>query len=262
MPLQTLTVTISAGQSLSNAVDCSQGKLVLIEFPAAWDGEYISLQTSADGNTWHDFHYVPSTERTYSKTVDEIIIAVPKGAASAFATGWADNLLWLRIRSGPSDGPINQTADRIFTLTLDSKVAQLPAISKIATNPADTNSTTEVTMGLGNVFTITPVQTGRVAIVVGGTCANDSVNGGLNITGRYGTGTTPPANGAAGATFGVWSTTQHYYMSNARDIAGFTVIGGFVGLTDGTPVWFDLSIAATGGGRASVTDVQCLIWEL
>jgi hypothetical protein len=51
-------------------------------------------------------------------------------------------------------------------------------------------------------------------------------------------------------------------MSNARDVAGFTVIGGFVGLADGTPVWFDLSIAATGGGRASVTDVQCLIWEL
>jgi hypothetical protein len=45
-------------------------------------------------------------------------------------------------------------------------------------------------------------------------------------------------------------------------VAGFTVIGGFTGLTDLQAVWFDVSIAATGGGNASVADTQCLLWEL
>ena len=137
----------------------------------------------------------------------------------------------------------------------------LPAISRVVDNPAPTTSTTEVMMGLGNVFTVTPVNTGRVAAIVGGTCANSGANGGLNITGRYGTGT-PPANGVAAAAYATWSITQQYFMTSAKDVSGFTVVGGFTGLVDGAAVWFDLSIAATGGGTASITNTQCLIWEL
>jgi hypothetical protein len=137
----------------------------------------------------------------------------------------------------------------------------LPAVSRvIATDVAATNSAVGIMMGFGSTFTITPVKTGRIACIIGGCCANDTANGGLNISGWQGTGT-PPAYGAApGGT--AFADTQKYYMQAAKDVSGFTIIGGAVGLTLNTAYWFDLSIAAIGGGNASVTDVQCLIWEL
>jgi hypothetical protein len=138
----------------------------------------------------------------------------------------------------------------------------MPVASGVAVSPAGTASTAEVMMGLGAMvgFSVTPNRTGRVAAVISGCCANDSANGGLNITGRHGTGTAP-ANGDPASGL-VWATTQHYYMANAKDVSGFTVIGGNPSLALNTPVWFDLSIAATGGGNATLADVQCLLWEL
>jgi hypothetical protein len=119
-------------------------------------------------------------------------------------------------------------------------------------------------MGLGLVagFSITPIASGRVAAIIGGCCANSGANGGLHITGRYGSGTAP-ANGAA-ITGTTWSITQVYYMTSANDISGFTVIGGFnIGvLAAGTAYWFDVSISATGGGTVTITNVQSLLWEL
>jgi hypothetical protein len=115
-------------------------------------------------------------------------------------------------------------------------------------------------LGLLSGFVITPVRTGRIAAMVTGCCANSAANGGLNITGRHGTGTAP-ANGAA-VSGAVWSTTQHYFMTSAKDVSGFTIIGGNPGLALNVATWWDVSIAATGGGTATLTDVQCLLWEL
>jgi hypothetical protein len=138
---------------------------------------------------------------------------------------------------------------------------QLPAVSRIVADPATTASATAVMMGVGSTFAITPVSTGRIAAIVGGTCANSGANGGLDITGWQGSGT-PPANGDAAPAGTQWSTTQSYFMANAKDVSGFTVIGGATGLPLNTPHWFDLAIAATGGGNASITDLQCLLFEL
>jgi hypothetical protein len=138
----------------------------------------------------------------------------------------------------------------------------LPVVSGIAAAPAGTVSATEVMMGLGGLsgFSITPVRTGRVAAMITGTCANSAANGGLNITGRHGSGTAPANGDPASGT--LWSTTQHYFMTSAKDVSGFTVIGGNPSLPLNVPAWFDVSIAATGGGTATVADLQCLLWEL
>jgi len=139
---------------------------------------------------------------------------------------------------------------------------QLPAVSGTAAAPAGTTSATAVMMGLGLIggFSVTPVRTGRVIAMITGCCANSGANGGLDITGHFGTGTAP-ANGAA-AVGNPWSVTQGYFMTSARDVSGFTVIGGNPGLTLNAPVWFDVSVAATGGGTATITDVQGLLFEL
>lgn len=184
------------------------------------------IEHGADPNFWYECHHDPTNQNPQTNTWRQI-------KQSDWCGMWSDTL----------------------------PPGQLAAVSKAGTDPAATASTTEVMMGLGATFVITPVKTGRVAAIVGGTCANDSANGGLNITGRYGTGTAA-ANGAAATSYQVWSTTQKYFMTSAKDVSGFTVIGGFTGEPLGTPMWFDVSIAATGGGNASVADTQCLLWEL
>jgi hypothetical protein len=139
---------------------------------------------------------------------------------------------------------------------------QMPVASGVAVAPPASASTTEVMAGLGAMtgFSVTPNRTGRVVAIVSGCCANDAANGGINITGRHGTGTAPAS--LSTATGAVWATTQHYYMAAAKDVSGFTVVGGNPNLALGVPVWFDLSFAAVGGGNASLTDVQCLLFEL
>jgi hypothetical protein len=138
----------------------------------------------------------------------------------------------------------------------------VPVTSGAVSAPTGTTSATEVMMGRGsNVgFFITPTRTGRIVATIAGCMANNAANGGVTITGRFGTGT-PPANGDA-FTGTQWSTTQHFFQQSARDVSGFTVIGGNPNLTLGTPVWFDVSISATGGGTATVTDVQGLLFEI
>jgi hypothetical protein len=117
-------------------------------------------------------------------------------------------------------------------------------------------------MGLGASagFFITPSRTGRIVATIAGCAANNSNNSGFNITGRFGTGTAP-ANGDP-VTGTAWSTTQHYFQSSSKDVSGFTVIGGNPSLTLGTPVWFDISVAAVAGGTVTVTDVQALLYEI
>ena len=140
--------------------------------------------------------------------------------------------------------------------------ALMPVVSGVVPAPAPTAAVAAVMMGLGasQGFFITPNRTGRVVALITGCCANDSANGGLTVTGYHGTGAAP-ANGAA-PSGALWSTTQHYFMAAAKDVSGFTVIGGNPSLALGVPVWFDVAVAATGGGNASITDVQGLLYEL
>ena len=119
MPLQTLTLTIPAGQSLSNGVNCSKGKVTLIEFPAAWNDANVSFQVSSDGNAWHDYYYLNPGERM-PMGLREVIVPAIANIATIVLTDWASNLLWLKIRSGSADQPRIQSADRTFVLTVDT----------------------------------------------------------------------------------------------------------------------------------------------
>ena len=140
--------------------------------------------------------------------------------------------------------------------------SSLPVVSGVAAAPAGTTSIAELMMGLGLLagFSITPVRTGRVVALITGTCANSGANGGLNISGRHGTGTAPANGDPVSGTY--WSTTQHYFMTSAKDVSGFTIAGGNPSLALNVPVWWDVSVAATGGGTATITDIQCVLFEL
>jgi hypothetical protein len=186
------------------------------------------IQRGSSPNLWYECHHDPYTQTPQTNTWRQVLLA-----------DWCGD--WNSQLPPPPPGT-------------------LPAISKVVPDPAATNSVADIMMGFGPTFTLTPVKTGRIAVIIGGTCGNDTANGGLNITGRQGSGT-PPVYGAAAIGTQI-STIQKYFMTSAKDVSGFTIIGGAVGLILNTAYWFDLSIYAVGGGNANVADVQCLIWEL
>ena len=139
---------------------------------------------------------------------------------------------------------------------------QMPAVSGIAASQPNITVAADSMLGCGLIagFGITPVRTGRIAAIISGTLTSSTANAQINITGRHGTGAAP-ANGV-GATGQLWATTQHYFTSTAKDVNGFTVLGGNVGLALNVPLWFDISVASPAGGVTTIADVQSLLFEL
>jgi hypothetical protein len=114
MALTSLLATIPAGQSVSNAVDCSSGRVVRIIMPPAWTaGASLTFCTSPDNATFHDLYH--TTAETYA-TNEVIIPAVTPNSAVVLPTGSGDSLNWVKIRSGGHATPVVQAADRVFQI--------------------------------------------------------------------------------------------------------------------------------------------------
>jgi hypothetical protein len=107
MALTLLPVFIDAGQSLSAGVDCSAGKLVRITMPGAWDEAALTFELSSDNvfyNPWYRFDG------------DDMSVVVVPGAA-VLAQVW-EGIAWIKLRSGTHKRPINQSAQREFSLAV------------------------------------------------------------------------------------------------------------------------------------------------
>jgi hypothetical protein len=104
-----VTFTIPAGQSLSGAVDCSAGYLARIQMPAQWTPANLSFQISTDGTNWVDL---------FDQSGNEALIPVVPATSRMMVEPWSQGVGWYRFRSGPRAGPVIQTADRVFTVTL------------------------------------------------------------------------------------------------------------------------------------------------
>jgi hypothetical protein len=124
-------------------------------------------------------------------------------------------------------------------------------------SPAGTTSATGVMMGLA--VQITPASSGRVLFLVSGT-GRLTAAGFWTVSLRQGSGT-PPINGAAlsGTVIG----TQSGNVEAASHVAPMAIGGVITGLTVGTPVWEDISLAASsGGGTATAEGVTISAVEL
>ena len=113
MPRVFVTGTILAGQSLSGPLDCRSGAPLLLFIPAQWTSARISYQLSQDGVTYYDL---------YDRSAKEIAVNVRAGTVVRLNPEWTEVALgcWLKIRSGSSDGPTIQTANRTFTLLVET----------------------------------------------------------------------------------------------------------------------------------------------
>lgn len=105
--LATFTATIATGQSLSGEVDIGANSLVGIAMPAAWTAASITFQVSPDGGTtWLELQTV-SSEYTVTAAASQFI-AIDPTALKGFNA--------IKVRSGTSASPVNQTSGATLTL--------------------------------------------------------------------------------------------------------------------------------------------------
>lgn len=105
--ITTLSAVIASGQSVSGEVALSGGTLAGISMPAAWDAAVLSFQVSADGGTTYQDMHDMAGEITATATASIFMVA--------------DRAVWrgvdrLKVRSGTSASPVNQTASRTVSL--------------------------------------------------------------------------------------------------------------------------------------------------
>jgi hypothetical protein len=109
MPVATKTITIPAGQSLSNSADCQGATQILIGMPAAWDNANLTLQFSGDGTNFYDLFTYDGYEATMVLTRGAMVPLINLDVASKGM---------LKIRSGTRSFPVAQTVTRDFLLTI------------------------------------------------------------------------------------------------------------------------------------------------
>jgi hypothetical protein len=102
--------TIAAGESLSDAVDCSAGLPVRITMPADWTAAGLSFQLSSDGMFFND---------CFDHTGHEIVMVVMPGTAVPIPEIWGRLMGFIKFRSGGRDNPVPQETDRAFSIAID-----------------------------------------------------------------------------------------------------------------------------------------------
>ncbi|TCR67890.1 hypothetical protein [Rhizobium sp. BK376] len=143
------------------------------------------------------------------------------------------------------------------TLTSNARAAQ-----STPNNPTGTTSVGTQTMQ-GLAGSVTPGASGRILFMASGDGFNTAAVGqGFIVQLRYGTGTAP-ANGsaAAGTPIGGAIKGVTAVVSSAQQIP-FAVQALVPNLTPGTAYWFDLGLAAIGGGTAAIENVSLTAVEM
>lgn len=106
--VETTTVVIANGASLSGAVDLGGRKLVAIIMPDTWTAAALTFQASPDGTNYFNVYDDP-TER-------KLTVAASYYSALNIAD-WV-GFRWLKFRSGTAGTPVNQAAARTLTLVV------------------------------------------------------------------------------------------------------------------------------------------------
>jgi hypothetical protein len=131
------------------------------------------------------------------------------------------------------------------------------------TDPTGTTNTTGVMMGLG--ATLTPSGSGTVIIIISGDIRNNTSTDGAKVQIRYGTGSAP-SNGAAqtGNAAGFVTVVEGVVQGGSSAIltVPFSLNGIVSGLSVGTQIWIDVSLAAITGGTAEVKHLNISAYEL
>ncbi len=110
-----VTATITNGTALSGVIPIGPYAFTALFLPAAWTAAAITFDGSADGGlTWAPVYGDDGTEVSIaSGSVVAGRVIVNKAVLEQLAV-----LTHIRLRSGTSGLPVNQGADRVFTIQL------------------------------------------------------------------------------------------------------------------------------------------------
>jgi hypothetical protein len=103
---------IQAGESLSDALDCTGGTIVRITMPSQWTPANLTFAISSDGVMFNDL---------VDRKGDEITMTVVPGSAVVVAQ-FGDYLKavgFLKVRSGSREHPVPQKELRQFAVAIE-----------------------------------------------------------------------------------------------------------------------------------------------
>lgn len=107
----TTTATITSGTSVSGTVDLTSTSLLGFIAPAAWTTAALNIEVSTDNSTWVTAGILDGFGSNVSRWS-----AVTAGAAYSIDVVNMLPYRYIRFRSGTSASPVNQGADRVFTV--------------------------------------------------------------------------------------------------------------------------------------------------
>lgn len=105
--LSRLTATIANGQAITASIYLRDQPLVAIQMPASWTAANLTFQGSNDNTNFFDVYNLDGDEYTVTAAASRYIVLSP------FEFQWAR---YIKIRSGTTGTPVNQSADRTIVL--------------------------------------------------------------------------------------------------------------------------------------------------
>ena len=105
--IETQTVTIASGASLSPEVALGEKTLVGIVMPAGWDAASLTFQATPDDANFSELQDGAGNAVSFTVSAGVFIAVDP--------TKWR-GVTGIKVRSGTSGSPVNQTANRTLTL--------------------------------------------------------------------------------------------------------------------------------------------------
>jgi hypothetical protein len=111
------TLTIPAGQSVSNSLDLRSDAIIRITMPSAWTNANLTFQISDDDVRFTDLVDASGREFTLRVVPDTSVRAMDD-----LATMVADG--YIRLRSGSRNYPVIQAASRAFAVAVETQVVR------------------------------------------------------------------------------------------------------------------------------------------
>jgi hypothetical protein len=119
----TLPLQIQAGQSLSEPLSIAHGmRIARIGMPPDWTAAPLSFMISADNVTWWDLYHVVQSHEGPLVSYAVSVSPVAPGSIVLLPAGLGASLDWIKFRSGTKSQPVNQSADRTFTILFRTRV--------------------------------------------------------------------------------------------------------------------------------------------
>jgi len=111
-PRQTVDAAIQSGQSLSATLEIAGYRVAGIVMPATWDAAALTVQGSHDGSTFQNVYDGDGSELTIQAAASRNLTLTSVQTLALLA--WKQ----IKIRSGTSGTPVNQTGARTLTVVL------------------------------------------------------------------------------------------------------------------------------------------------